>query len=101
VQLDFDDYDFLEKIYLYLSNVDYARLWWIDHDHEYFQQHHVVEQYVIDVVDDVVAKLLVVVPIVHEQLQDFQQIDHEVYSRHHRHHHLLVDDNVQVACQLI
>jgi hypothetical protein len=80
VQLDFDDYDFLAKIYVHLSNVDYVRLLFIDHDHEYFQQHHVSVQCVIDGVDDVVAMLLVVVPIVHEQLQDFQQIDHDVSS---------------------
>jgi hypothetical protein len=80
VQLDFDDYDFLGQIYVHLSNVDYARLLLIDHDREYFQQHHVVVvQDLTVVVDVVVAKLLVVVPIVHEQLQDFQQIEHDVY----------------------
>jgi hypothetical protein len=80
VQLDFDDYDFLEQIYVHLSNVDYARLLLIDPDHEYFQQHHVVVvQDLPVVVDVVVAKLLVVVPIVHGQLQDFQQIEYDVY----------------------
>ncbi len=78
VQLDFDDYDFLEKIYVNPSSVDCVRLLLIDHDHEYLQQHHVVAQYVFDVVDDVVAKLLVVVPIVREQLRDFQQTAHDV-----------------------
>jgi hypothetical protein len=78
VQLDFDDYDFLEKIYVNPSSVDYVRLLLIDHDHEYLQQHHFVAQYVFDVVDDVVAKLLVVVPIVREQLRDFQQTAHDV-----------------------
>jgi hypothetical protein len=63
---------------VYPSNVDYVRLLLIDHDHEYLQQHHAVDQYVFDVVDDVVAKRLVVVPIVREQLRDFQQIDYDV-----------------------
>jgi steroid 5-alpha reductase family enzyme len=90
VQRDFDGYDFLVKICFHLSNVDYVPQLLIDHDHEHYQLHHVVvavavvvvvvAEHVIDVVDDVVAMLLVVVPIVHEQLQDFQQIAYDVFS---------------------
>jgi hypothetical protein len=77
VLLDLDDCDSLEKIYVYLSNVDYVQLLLIGHDPEYFQQHHVVDQHAIDGVDDVVAKLLFVVPAVLEQLPDFQRTDCE------------------------
>jgi hypothetical protein len=72
VLLDLDDCDSLVKIYVRLSNVDYVQLLLIDHDHDYFQQHHVVDQHVFDAVDDVAANLLFVVLVVLEQLRDFQ-----------------------------